>query len=224
MWESTSFVPPFYKGRRLPSSGSSVRVEAIPQLLRLNGALIPSRDIVFTWSKNGNVIPSASGRGKSTATFSGPELFGTDRISVEAVSVDSELVAAAELLIPSTSPFVLLYQDHPLFGRLYHRAIVADATLPDAEASFLAVPYFAGISDERDSRLTYAWRVNRVPIKEDEKNPARLTINAENSDGSARVELVIQHSNDLTMNARGLWRLLFNGNLGGTAELFGKPQ
>jgi hypothetical protein len=53
-----------------------------------------------------------------------------------------------------------------------------------------------------------------------------LTINAENSDGTARIELFISHATDYTMGARGAWDVLFNS--GGTdasyLELFGGSE
>ncbi len=225
VWESDSYVPPFYRGKRLASSGSTVFVEAIPQLVNANGALVPNRDIIYTWRKNDSVVTSVSGRGKSSATFQGPELFGTDTISVEAATVDGTMIAASTILIQSTEPFLSLYENHPLFGILFHRAIPEELDFSDSEVTLVAAPYFAGARSADDSRLSYAWRVNRAIIAADKERPSHITLSADGSDGVARVELSVTHATDYVMDARGLWRLVLNGGLGSTAnDLFGAPQ
>jgi hypothetical protein len=228
LWETDSYVPPFYKGKRLPSSAGAVRVEAIPYLQGNNGSLITSQNIIYTWRRNNVIATSVSGRGKSSAIFPAPELFGADTISVEAVSVDGSLGAQASVRIPSTDPFVVLYQDHPLFGMQYHLGLNSSATFPDTESTFAAVPYFASVISPNDVRLHYDWRVNGTSIAPDPEDPSRLTINAENSDGEARIELSLTHATDYVMEARGVWNLSLNsgfGSVGGVgADLFGNPE
>ncbi len=225
VWESNSYAHPFYRGKRLASSGSSVFVEAIPQLVNASGAHIPNRDIVFTWRRNDAVVTAVSGRGKSSATFQGPELFGTDTVTVEAASTDSVMIAASTILIQSTEPFLSLYEDHPLFGILFHRAIPDESSFADSEVTLFATPYFAGVLSADDSRLSYAWRVNRAVIAPDKDHPSHITLSADGSDGVARVELSVSHATDYVMNAQGLWRLVLNGGLSSTAnDLFGAPQ
>lgn len=223
LWETDSYVPPLYLGKRLASSGARVRTEAIPRLVRPDGTYVPTRDIIFTWRKNDAVITDASGRGKSSATFSGPELFGSDTITVEAASIDGSLLGAASVLIPSRTPFVLLYQEHPLFGTLFHRTLREESQLPDTEVTFVAAPFFASATTADDSRLSYAWRVNRTSITPDASTPSRITINADGSDGSARVELSVNHATDIVMDARGIWRIILNNGLPSEVnDLFGE--
>ncbi len=225
LWEADSYVPPFYRGKRLASSGSPVRVEAIPRLVRENGALMPTSDIIFTWRKNDAIVASASGRGKSSATFQGPELFGADTITVEAATRDDTMIAAASVLVRSTEPFVTLYQNHPLFGTLYHRSIPAEFNFSDSESTFVASPFFASARSADDPRLRYAWRVNRTLIAADPESPSRITLGAEGSDGVARVELSLTHATDYLMEATGLWRIVLNDGLGAVGnDIFGPAQ
>lgn len=223
LWETDSYAPPFYQGRRLASSGALVHAEAVPRFVRPDGLPIATRDIIFSWRKNGTVIAGASGRGKSYASFSSPELFATDTITVEAESIDGSLRGAANILIPSRTPFVLLYQEHPLFGILFHRALSEEAQLPDTEATLVAAPFYAGAVTADDSRLSYEWRVNRASVAVDPGSPSRITINGEGSDGLARVELSVTHKTDFIMEARGLWRIILNNGLGsGVQNIFGE--
>lgn len=223
LWEADTYAPPLYRGKKLASSGAGVRAEALARFVRSDGTYVPTRDIIFTWRRNDAVVTNVSGRGKSSAVFDGPELFGTDTITVEAASIDNTLLGAATALIPSRSPFLVLYQVHPLFGAMYHQAVEEQFTFSDTETTLIATPYFAGATSADDKRLSYAWRINRAPITSDENTPSQITINADGSDGSARVELSVTHSTDFVMDARGLWRLVLNNGLSGAAnDLFGR--
>src|SRR3989344_544105 len=116
LWESDSYVPPFFHGRALASAGTNLRMEALPRFKRADGSSVARDDITFTWRRNGYVIASVSGRGKYRALIPSPPLFGTDTISVEARTPDGAFAADASARIPSTEPVLSLYEDHPLFG------------------------------------------------------------------------------------------------------------
>lgn len=216
LWEANSYVPPFYKGKHLASPNSVVRAEAYARLRDQEGNLILPSEIEYTWHRNGALLASQSGRGKSYASFPAPLLFGSDTISVEVTSIDESVSASATTIIPSVDPFVVLYQEHPLFGIFYHAAVARAAFLPDVEATFVAIPYFASsITSHSDARLLYAWRVNDRPITVDGAEPHRLTINAENSTGEAHVEVAVSHLTNYFMDARGAWDIAFDRIPGG---------
>lgn len=217
LWEADSFTPPLYRGKKLASSGSTIHAEARARLKNPDGGAIEARNIVYTWHRNGTLIHSASGRGKTSATFPSPQLFDTDTISVEVVSLDGSVGASASARIPSIDSLVVLYQDHPLFGVLYNAALHSSMTFPDTEVTFAAIPYFApNIFGPSDRALTYAWRVNGASVPSSLARPDQLTINAENSSGRARVDLEISHLFDIVMSAGGRWDILLNAGLGGT--------
>src|SRR3989344_474438 len=69
LFESDSYVPPFYRGRAVPSAGTSLRLEAIPRFKRADGSFVATNDIIFTWRRGGSVISSVSGRGRATASI-----------------------------------------------------------------------------------------------------------------------------------------------------------
>src|SRR3989344_3364405 len=69
IWESDSYTPPFYLGRALPSAGALLRFEALAHMKTADGRDIPAGEIRFTWRRNGAVILSASGLGKSSVTL-----------------------------------------------------------------------------------------------------------------------------------------------------------
>ncbi|OGG57738.1 hypothetical protein A2853_04295 [Candidatus Kaiserbacteria bacterium RIFCSPHIGHO2_01_FULL_55_17] len=224
IWESDSYTPPFFHGRALPSAGTNLHMEVRPRFKRADGSFVSPRDIIFTWRRNGYVIASASGRGKSQATISSPPLFGTDVISVEARTLDGLLSGETSVRIPSTEPILALYENHPIFGILYHRALGAQSTLPEVETSFAAVPYFAEASAPNDVGLIWEWHVDGNAITNDPAQPNEITINAEGSTGLARIELELLHATNLFLSASGSWGITLLPGAGTPGNPFGATQ
>lgn len=210
LWESDSYIPPLYRGRALPSPGTALRMHAIVRFK--SGSRAPESDVLYTWKRNGSVVKSASGRGKSSALFPSPALFATDIIEVNASTLDGSREGAARVQISSTEPVLTMYQDHPLFGIMYNNALSDITSLSDTETTFAAVPYFAEAESPDDARLMYSWSVNGRSIEADEARRSALTVNADKSDGIARIALSITHAANLAMRASHAWRILFSSN------------
>ena len=217
LFESDSYVPPFYKGRAMPSAGTLLRLEAIPRFKRADGSFVAANDIIFTWKRGVSVISSASGRGKATAVLESPGLFGADLISVEARTPDGKFYGVAGTRIAATEPRLLLYKDHPLFGVMYQQALAVQSFVPETEMSFAAVPYFAEATEANDARLIYAWRINGNEVANDPVRPSEITINAERSSGNALIELALSHATNFFMSSFGRWGVtLAGGNRSGS--------
>lgn len=212
LWESDSYIPPFYRGRALPSAGTSLRLQAVPRFKLPSGALVPEQDIIFTWRRNGSVVQSVSGRGRSSARLQAPVLFGTDIVTVEAASLDGSLQGSASVRVPSVEPVLQLYLDPPLFGVMYNQALGQQTAIADSEMSFAAVPYFAQAQSPNDSRLIYGWKVNGTDIEADPGRPSELTINSDKSTGLAQIALSLTHSANWFMQSLGAWAVSFSGN------------
>jgi len=211
LWESDSYVPPFYAGRALPSAGSRIRLVALPHLTSKNGIEIPANQLLFTWKTDNEVLGDSSGRGKSSITVEGPTLFGTKTIILEASSLDGVVTGQAIVRIPDTEPKLTLYEDHPLFGVLYHRALGPTTFIPENEMSFAAIPYFASATTQNDTRLQYEWRVNQSPITTNAARNNRITISAASSTGLiALIQVSLTHLTNYFLSADGSWSVTFN--------------
>ena len=222
--DSDSYVPPFYRGRALASPGTRVRLEAIPHFVRPGGSEIPASDLTYTWRRNDETIAGVSGPGKSSATIASPVLFGTDIISVEAVSADGALSGSASMRIPSTETVLALYEDHPLYGILYNRALGSQTLIPDSEMTFAAVPYFAQARSADDPTLEYTWRVNDSSVKADAARPSELTINAQNSNGLALVALELASATNVFLRASREWGITLSAQSGFTDQFRASGQ
>lgn len=202
---SDSYVPPFYRGRALPSAGTNLIAQAVPHFVRADGTLIPDSQITFTWKRSGEVLGSLSGRGKSSAVIPVVHLSTQDDITVVAVSADGTRSAETTILMPTVDPVLDLYEDHPLYGVLYNKALGATASIPESEMAFFAVPYFSQARSPGDSALSYAWKVNDTAITSSASTPNELTINADNSTGQAQIALEVTHATNFLMDASGEW-------------------
>lgn len=210
LYESDSYTPPFFLGRALALSPARVRVQAIPYFRR-GGSLIPIDQLDFTWRVNSTKVASVSGRGKSVALLPSPSLFATDRISVEVSADGGAYSDSASVQISAAQPLVTLHQDHPLFGVLYHQSLPSAFSLPGADASFAAVPYFAAVSMPDDIALRYVWSVNNKPVEGEVRDKMDL---AQQQDAGSEflVSLDITHTADYTYNATGKWNVSFSSS------------
>ncbi len=205
--DSDAYTPPFYRGRALPSVGTTVHLEARPHFILKGGARIPSSDIIFAWRKNGEIISDLTGRGKKTALIPIQHLYGNDRISVEAYTEDHLFSNAATIALTPKKPVVMLYQDHPLYGVMYHRAIDPVSTFTQNEVTFAAVPYFSQATSANDPSLTLQWKVNGDAIPSSASNPSGITINADNSSGIALLQLHTTHKTNYFFDSENSWNI-----------------
>ncbi|MBI5003793.1 hypothetical protein HZC00_01730 [Candidatus Kaiserbacteria bacterium] len=207
--DSDSYIPPFYRGRALPSAGTHMQAQALVYFKRSDGSFIPPNSIIYTWKVNGQVIGNVSGKGRQTAVLPAPVLFGTSNVSIEAVSTDNLFTGSASTNISSVEPILMLYEDHPLFGILFHRAMGQTTTIPDSEMTFAAVPYFTQVKNPNDPQLRYHWMVNGNLIVADTNHPSEIVINADKSNGEAAITLALNHASNFLMNAKGSWDVIF---------------
>lgn len=214
MYEADSYVPPFYRGRALPSAGTNVRLFALPHFRRADGTFVPENSISYTWRKNGTLLTSASGIGRSAAIVRGPELFGSDVYSVDVVSTDGGYAASASVTVRSVEPKLVLYQDSALFGLMYHWAFASPSFIHGSEMTFAAVPYFAQARSSDDKRLVYEWRVDGMNITADQVKRSEITVDAKEAPGPVTIELQVTHTDNIFMESKRSWGITF-----GTASL-----
>lgn len=219
LWEASSYVPPFYQGRALPASGSSIRVLAVPHFEDATGAAVSPSDIDFTWKLNNAVDESQSGIGESSAVFPAATLYGTDTIVVDARTPDGSLTGEATLSLRTQSPQLVLYEDSPLFGVMYYDALSQSTVASESETSFAAVPYFAAALSANDPALSYSWNVNGSPVSTDPQDPSEITINAQAA-GTAQIQLSLEKPSDPFFSASGAWAISFSTGGAAKASVF----
>lgn len=199
LWEGDTYTPPFYKGRSLYSSGSLVRAEAVPHFTTPDGGRYSSSELIYTWSKNGTVLGSISGKGASSIITDGPPFFGDYILAVEVSTPEGTQIARSAALVETTEPVLTLYEKDPLIGLTYHSSIKARHVFSGAsQLQVQAVPYFMDALNANDGYLNYSWLVNGTEVSGQDTAPSLLTIKLSNEkDIATRIRVVADHTQHL---------------------------
>lgn len=159
--EPTGYVPPFYKGKPLFVSQGSVRLIAIPNVTE-NGTLVDSSNLIFQWKENGTILESSSGLGQDSVIINGT--VPTEDITMDVSIIDSSGTTVAETskIISASQPKILFYEDNPLYGELFNKAITTSGYYlgQKEEVDIDAEPYFFTVATNDNSNLNYQWSMN----------------------------------------------------------------
>ncbi|MES2409508.1 MAG: hypothetical protein V4509_04405 [Patescibacteria group bacterium] len=160
IWEAKTYTPPFYKGKAMYSPQEKIKFVAIP-----TGTAINSKNAIYKWSIDGEVLGDKSGFGKNMLNYTGDILAKPIEISVEA-SDGNDNIAKNTLPIAPTNPEVYFYEKSPLYGTLFNKEL---STLFDLgtnqEGTMSVYPFFYGVDGREDGTLEYSWTINNSPIE-----------------------------------------------------------
>jgi hypothetical protein len=211
LYDTSSYVPPFYQGRALPSAGSSLRVHAMAHFAKADGTEVKPADIIYTWKRDGQVLGALSGRGRDTLLTDSPYLFGSNTISVVAESSDGLFTGSASVAVNSVEPVLRLYEDHPLFGLRLGQALASTTQIAEREMTFALIPFFATVRSPADPSLQYEWSVNGSAVNTSADAPHELALGAQEG-GSAVLRIGLTQSSNIFFDAQGSWRIDFNSS------------
>ena len=193
VWQSDSYVPPFYEGKALRGNQSGVRVVAQPFFLTSQGTRLDPANLLYTWKQNGKVAQASSGLGKQTFFVAPSVLAKPVDIEVEVSTRTGDYKSVARTTIEEVKPEVILYEDSPLYGvqtqaslngRIFDLGVQPETTL-------LAVPFFFSTTDG-NNQITYSWSQNGASIN---KKDNTVVFRAPTSGaGEARVNVSTKHT------------------------------
>lgn len=193
-FEAETFVPPFYKGKALPSAQSTVKAIAIPNFKTKSGATILTNDLVFTWKKDGEVDGTNSGRGKNTYRFNvGPLPTNSPNIEVSVFSPDFGVTGYANLTVSHQKPEILLYEDNAILGIELQRAVGDTLNMTKPEITLVSYPYFFSAKTKDSKNLKFDWTINSTTITPKSSSNAKLTIRRPETSGNSFLSLNIEH-------------------------------
>lgn len=157
---SDSYVPPFYKGRRLPAKEGIVRAAFFSFK---DGEIVGFQDkngAQYIWNINGEDNNQLSGTNKIVNNIFTRV---TDNIlNVKVTRTDSTVnIKTSETTIPLQKVDILLYKTD---DKLLTKNILNDTELGKS-ITLLAEPFFFSIPDKRSTDLKYTWKVNDIETK-----------------------------------------------------------
>lgn len=202
LWQSIDgYVPPFYKGKALPTSESVIRAVAMPNA----GAVANNNNIVYSWKLEHNTMTKFSGYGKDSFTFQNSYLRNMEHINVSASSVSGSYNAENNITIPIQKSKILFYLKNPDGTTNYSNALTNDSTISGEESTFVAEPYFFPLASALGS-IKYNWKINGSSI-DTPRNPFNLTIKPASTGGYATISLSIENISKLFQSVSSTLKL-----------------
>lgn len=193
--EPVSSAPPLYQGKPLVPLEGSVRVVALANLRSANGKALDSSTLAYAWTVDGTNIASASGIGKSALMVLSPLQYRARSVSVQVQSQDGSLVGGAELSLTSAEPIVRIYQNDPLLGIRFERALFGDHAISATEDTLYAAPFSLPTSS---GAPLLQWFLNGMAAQTGNSITLRPTGSGE---GRASLSLVASGGNSTTATA-----------------------
>jgi len=189
LWEGQSLVPPLYRGRALPGADSAIAIEAFPAFVGSNGVRIRAKDLVYTWSINGEIQTDNNGGGRSSIVVTNSRYFAPLEVDLTVASTDGMFTQRKILTIPMSDPILRLYEDKPLGGVQYEHAIGNEFSLATNETTVVALPYYFP-----EGPLIYGWRVNDRSYDLPDTSRAIVLRIPEKESGATKISTRVQSS------------------------------
>lgn len=204
LWQSDSYVPPFYKGKALFSHQSGIKVVATPNIFTKDGVLIPTSKLIYRWKLDKEFVAAVSGVGKNIVTFRDNIPVNEKQISVEVSTADASVKTVGQIFLRSVGTAPIVYQDTPLTGISYERALPSSLNLADSEMKLVIEPYFFSVKSRDSNSLYYSWSLNGKNVTDVTRSSIVFKV-PEAEKGSAQINAELrQPTRVFQTNAAGL--------------------
>jgi hypothetical protein len=195
IYEFLSYTPPFYKGKALNPNQGIVLVTAMPELIKISGVKIPAQDIIYSWKRNGKIDQNVSGLGKNTLFFQGTVPIRDSLVEVMASSLDNSVFASKQINITNDDPKIIFYEDSPIYGIMFNKAISGNVRMLADEFKVKVFPYFMSVGYAQSPDLSYKWSINsRISENLDEDKSAMVFRQEGIGSGLANISLKIENT------------------------------
>lgn len=185
LWEADTYVPPFYKGKALPTHASDVRFSAFPRF----GNETNQSGVHYRWVAD-RTRSVGDGVGRSSAIYKAAGKGRKIVMGVEVTDSKSGGTGRSTVEVSSVEPQVVFYEDRPLLGLSFERSLKNNTQIDGTTAVVRAVPYFFSTSDYVNGKLLYLWSSGGMRIPNNVQ-PNQVIVD---SPGVAAIELRIRNS------------------------------
>jgi len=139
--EPLSSAPVLYPGKPLVPLEGDVRIVAIANVRNASGKAVSPSALSYSWTVDGVQIANSSGIGKSAVIVASPLQYRARDVSVSVMSPDGNLVGGDSLSLSPQEPSIRLYENDPLLGIRFDRALSDTYTIDGTEATLYAAPF-----------------------------------------------------------------------------------
>lgn len=161
LWEADTYTPPFYKGKALPTFKSMVKMTAIP---RKNSYSSSPSAFYYKWTYN-RIEGLGEALGMSSTLIRSGWPNSSVPVTVNVSIPNTEWKGAETVNIPGYNPKIVLYEQQPLLGTLFHRALTPSTKGVGNTFSVRAVPYFFSTDNYLNKDLVYSWNINGETVQ-----------------------------------------------------------
>lgn len=202
-----SYVPPFYKGKALPSPDSLVKVVALPEISALGSSeslrrsLVDPKNMTYAWKKDYTNNQDGSGYGKNTFTYINDYLEDSNNIGVIARTTDQKYSSSSNIDIETTEIKIIFYKNDIKLGTIWDLAL-SDGHRIVGDEILEAAPYFISPSDIRIPTLTWDWFINDNMINTPIFRKNRLPLQTQaGTSGTSKIKLEINNMDKIFQSA-----------------------
>lgn len=201
LWQATdSYTPPFYRGKALPTTESTIKIIAMPEI-RTTSGLINAKNLVYNWKINYSADPSQSGFGKNVYTYTHDYLENNENVSVTASTADGRYSSGGNITVTPVEPNISFYQKDELQGIVWERAL-QDGYKVNGEGIIHAEPYFLSSKNILGALFQWSWAINgETAFNSIENKKNELPVKVEGgATGNASVNVNIENTTSLFEN------------------------
>lgn len=200
--EADTTVPTVYRGRALPSIGSTVRAVA---LVDTKAATDPSL-LTYSWQLNNKQLNRGSQVGGNVTTFTVP--WGQQfSVSVAVSDTNGRTIAQQKTIVNPADPEIYFYENNPLRG-VAQNAILSTYQLIGDEVTVRAEPFFMN-QNIFTKRHQSEWQINYSAIDNPSEDPQNITLRKSGGNGNFRVSYHMRNLEELLQGADGEFTVAF---------------
>jgi hypothetical protein len=197
LWQADdSYVPPFYKGKAMPTPDSAIKIVAMPEIKTSSGYINP-KNMTYSWRQDYTNDQQASGYGKNYFAYTSDYLDASNYIEVSAMTIDQKYSSVADVTVGTFSPKLVFYKTDENLGTLFENALSNGHNIVNKEIIF-AAPYFISPKDIRIPRLVWTWSINDQAVENTgfQKNVLPLQVESGVS-GTSKIKLEIENKDKI---------------------------
>jgi hypothetical protein len=209
LWQANTYTPPFYKGKALFTPEANVTFIALPNII-IGGKRVDPSDIVYNWKVNRTVDGENSGFGKNSYDYTGS-------IILKPVLIQAEVYAASNKAFKGLNGFqlshvfpqTLIYEDNPIYGILFNKALRNQHTVKSDEIQLSLVPYFFSTEGKNES-VTYKWNLNNNALAIPDFQNSAIFRRKDDKKGTANVSVITGNPSKILQKTVANLGLIFN--------------
>jgi hypothetical protein len=206
LWEAIdSYVPPFYRGKKMPSRESLVKITGIPHFQSLTG--LTTGNAVYLWDRNGNRILNVGGYAKDSIIIEQNRLRTSELIKTTISSQDGRFTSEKSVVVPTVNPEIHWYaKNNQGYRKL--TAINQGANISQETVTLVAEPYFFSTSSLQS--LAFNWKVGGEQLYLDTDSPKHeLLVRHPGGNGQVGFTLSIENPRTFLQTASNAVTLYF---------------